>query len=125
MMYHFKRNDIALFGLADYHEYLATKQFKIAKKLMDYQVSRGGRVVRDTLQAPVNETEWNTPTGSLECCLAKFKSHNESFGKTFALAQEKKDPHLSNFIQHELVQYANELITQLAENVSFILSWIF
>jgi ferritin len=118
MMYFFKRDDVALFGLADFHEVLANNQYRLCKKLMDYQILRGGRVQYGTIKAPAQESEWNDSITSLECCLNKFKSHNENFTKLFSLADDKNDPHLANFVQHELVNYTNELICLSAKKIT-------
>lgn len=118
MMYFFKRDDVALFGLADFHEVLANQQYRLCQKLMDYQILRGGRVQYGIIKAPSQESEWDDSIVSLECCLDKFKSHNQNFTKLFSLADDKNDPHLANFVQHELVHCTNELICLIAKKIT-------
>lgn len=65
MAYYFDREDIGLFGMADFFRWCARESYQCCRLLMDYIVVRGGDVELDTIKKP-EKTEWGTPLEALE-----------------------------------------------------------
>ena len=65
MAYYFDREDIGLFGMADFFRWCARESYQCCRLLMDYIVVRGGEVEFDTVKKP-EKNEWGTPIEALE-----------------------------------------------------------
>lgn len=78
MAYYFDREDIGLFGMADFFRWCARDSYQCCRLLMDYIVVRGGEVEFDTIKKP-EKTEWGTSLEALEYLidLKKVNTHKK------------------------------------------------
>lgn len=65
MAYYFDREDVGLFGMADFFRWVARSCYQRCRLLMDYIVVRGGEVEFETIKKP-EKNEWGTPLEALE-----------------------------------------------------------
>lgn len=65
MAYYFDREDIGLFGMADFFRWCSRESYQSCRLLMDYIVVRGGQVEFLPVKKP-EKTEWGTPLDALE-----------------------------------------------------------
>merc|ERR1711874_254498 len=84
---------------------------------MDYQSSRGGRVVFQDIAKPT-PTEWGTPLEAVEAALELEKTVNQSLLDLVGAAEKRNDPHLGDFIEEKFLDEQVKAIQQLSELVS-------
>merc|ERR1711994_1223189 len=114
MASYFARDDQALHGFAKFFKENSNEERDHAIMFMDYQSSRGGRVVFQDIAKPT-PSEWGTPLEAVEAALELEKTVNQSLLDLHAVASKKNDPHLSNFIDEQVkaVQQLSELVTKM------------
>ncbi len=119
MIMFFQRADIALAGLGLYYKVLASHLYGFAQKLMDYQTVRGGYVVFMDIKAPKQTLQTdNSPMQSFEQVLARFKHFSDEVNKVFVCGQRNNDPHLQNFVQHQLIKQTHEMVYLISETIT-------
>merc|ERR1712001_380673 len=113
----FNRDDQALHGFAGHFKTESGEERAHGMKLMEYQSSRGGRVVFQDIAKPT-PTEWGTPLEAVEAALELEKTVNQSLLDLFGVAEKKNDPHLGNFIEEKFLDEQVKSIQQLSELVT-------
>merc|ERR1712183_660825 len=73
MSYYFARDDVALHGFAKYFKKNSDEEREHAQKFMEYQNSRGGRIVLQDVAKP-SQDEWGTPLDAIEAALELEKT---------------------------------------------------
>merc|ERR1719281_428660 len=68
MSFHFARSDIALKGFSTYMKARSTAHYERSEKLMEYQNTRGGRIVLKDIKAP--GVEWENHIAAAEDALS-------------------------------------------------------
>jgi len=113
MTYYFDRQDIGLFGMANFYRWCAREGYQCSRLLMDYLVVRGGEVQFQTIKKP-EKNEWGTPIQSLEYLLNLKKSINQQVLKVHSVACESKDAHLNDFLETVILRPLVEFVRKVA-----------
>merc|ERR1719153_2188190 len=116
MASYFARDDIALNGFADHFRSESGEERSHGMKLMEYQNSRGGRVVFQDIAKP-SSMEWGSPLDAMEAALELEKTVNQSLLDIHKAADGKGDAHLCDFLEAE---YLGEQV----EGIKSIGDWI-
>ncbi|RMZ94427.1 ferritin [Brachionus plicatilis] len=98
MAYYFDRDDIGMFGMANFNKWCSAKGFNDAKLIMDHITVRGGNVVFEEIKKPERD-EWGTPLDSLEQLLSYKLCLYKCVNKCHRSAHETHDPHLNHFLE--------------------------
>merc|ERR1711890_161452 len=114
---YFARDDQALHGFAKFFKENSNEEREHAIMFMDYQSSRGGRVVFQDIAKPT-PSEWGTPLEAVEAALELEKTVNQSLLDLHAVAGKKNDPYLSNFIEDKFLDEQVKAVQQLSELVT-------
>lgn len=117
MAYYFDRDDVGLFGVADFYRWCGIQTYHCSRLLMDYIVFRGGKVNFDTIKKPERQ-EWGSPLESLEYVLDINQYVNKQVLQLNQCACEHKDPHLTDFLEKELLRPMVEFIHKIGVLVS-------
>lgn len=113
MAYYFDREDIGLFGMANFYRWCAREGYQCARLLMDYLVVRGGEVQFKTIKKPEKE-EWGTPLESLQYLVDLKKVINQQVLKVHSSAGENNDAHLKDFLQTVILRPLVEFMRKVA-----------
>jgi len=113
---YFDRDDVALPGFRDYFNSYVEFQRGQAKKLIDYQNKRGGKVILQAIAQP--PLEWKSPLSALEHALNLEKKHNESLLAYHNVVGENGDAALSDLIEEEFLEPQVEKLKNLADNIT-------
>lgn len=115
----FSRHDQALPGFAGFFKKNSTEEREHATLFMDYQISRGGKVLHRDINKPPKDA-WSDPLEAVEDALALEKSVNQALLCLHAKASEVGDAHLTNFLEEKFldeqvtaIKELGDLITQL------------
>ncbi|RUP49092.1 ferritin-like superfamily [Jimgerdemannia flammicorona] len=112
----FSRDNVALPGLAAFFRKQAQEESEHAQILINYQNTRGGRVVLNNVPQP--EAEWTSAKNAIEASLALEKDVNKSLLNLTALAQDQNDHHLDNFLKTTFLDEQVRSIEELAKMVT-------
>jgi len=119
MGFHFDRDDVALPGFSKFYLHNSEEEREHAEKFMKYLNRRGGRVVLQNVNKP-SKDEWGNGLQSLETALDLEKQVNQSLLNLHALATEKNDAHLTDFLESEFLDEQVNAIKQLGEYITQI-----
>ncbi|KAM6225282.1 ferritin, mitochondrial [Rhynchocyon petersi] len=111
MAYYFSRDDVALNNFARYFLRLSREETDHAEKLMRLQNQRGGQICLHDIKKP-DRDDWENGLKAMECALLLEKDVNQSLLELHALASEKSDPHLCDFLE---TNYLNEQVKSIKE----------
>lgn len=117
MAYYFDRDDVGQFGMADFNRWCARDGYLCARILMDYVIVRGGKVVFDTVRKP-EKMEWGSPVESLQSLLDIKRCVYEQVLKVYKNACDNNDPHLTDFLETEIIRPLVEFIRKVGVLVS-------
>ena len=117
MAYYFDRDDIALPGFSAFFSHNSEEEREHAEKLMKYLNKRGGRVTYSDIKRPEKD-EWGTGLDALQAALDLEKKVNQSLLDIHALATEKNDPHLTDFLEGEYLDEQVEAIKELGDLIT-------
>ncbi|KAJ9548839.1 hypothetical protein OSB04_021382 [Centaurea solstitialis] len=121
MYAYFDRDNIALKGLAKFFKESSEEEREHAKKLMEYQNTRGGRVKLHTIVAPPSEfehVEKGDALYAMELALSLEKLTNEKLLYVHEVACTNNDPQMADFIESEFLAEQVEAIKKIADYVS-------
>nr|AGN29618.1 ferritin heavy subunit [Acartia pacifica] len=113
----FSRDDQALHGFAKYFTKSSQEEREHGMKLMEYQTKRGGKVVFQDITKP-STMEWGSPLQAMEATLELEKSVNQSLLSLHAVAGEKNDPHLCDFLEEHYLAEQVEAIKEVSDMVT-------
>jgi ferritin heavy chain len=118
---YFARDDVALPGLAKFFLKSSHEEREHAEKLMNYLITRGGRLQLKEIKAP--ETEFDDPEkgdalNAVEKALALEKAINVSLLTLHKIAEEAGDPQMCDFIEGEFLKEQVESIKTLSDYVA-------
>jgi len=117
MSSYYNRDDVALQGVAKFFKESSDEEKEHAEKLIKYQNSRGGRVVYAPIEAP-SSSEYGAPLRGLQLALDLEKKVNKSLLDLHQVADDKKDPHLCDFIEGEYLTEQVEGIKKLGDMIT-------
>ncbi|XP_006886085.1 PREDICTED: ferritin, mitochondrial-like [Elephantulus edwardii] len=116
MAYYFSRYDVALNNFSRYFLNLSREETEHAEKLMHLQNQRGGRICLQDIKKPDHD-DWENGLKAMECALSLEKNVNQSLLELHALASDKSDPHLCDFLE---TNYLNEQVKSIKELSDYI-----
>lgn len=117
LAYQFDRHDIALKGFHKFFKDNSDEEREHAQKLMKYLNDRGGRIKLSPIEPP-SKFEFTTGIEAMEVALQLERDVNESLLKLHALASEKSDPHLTDFIEEQFLDEQVQAIKKLGEFIT-------
>merc|ERR1711915_215949 len=88
-----------------------------AEKFMTYQAQRGGRAVLRNITAPESH-EWGSALNGLTTALALEKKVNQSLLYLHKLADSKRDPHLTDFLEGNFLNEQVESIKKISDMIT-------
>ena len=106
---------MALPNFAAYFNCFAEKYFGDAKKLMEYQNQRGGKIVLREIPKPEKE-EWGSGLQGLESALALIRKLNETMLALRTTASN--DPHMADFIEDNFLSSLTASIKEIACHIT-------
>ncbi|XP_065423077.1 ferritin heavy chain A-like isoform X2 [Chrysemys picta bellii] len=104
---YFDHDDVALRHMLQVLKEPSQEKREHAEKFLTYQNKRGGRIVLQDIQKPERD-EW----GNSQEALQLEKTLNQ------ALATEKNDPHLCDFLESEYLEEQVKGIKQLGDHLT-------
>lgn len=113
----FSRDDQALHGFAKFFSKNSDEEREHGKKFMEYQASRGGKVVFQDIAKPTT-MEWGTPLQAVEAALELEKTVNQSLLTLHAAAGDKGDAHLCDFLESHFLGEQVEGIKELGDLIT-------
>jgi len=88
---------IGLRGFANWERIQAMEERDHAMKFYSYVLSRGGRVILQSIDAP--PSEWESPLGAFEFQLSHERAVTARIGNLMNIAQEEKDHATASMLQ--------------------------
>ncbi|XP_076994788.1 ferritin, mitochondrial [Tamandua tetradactyla] len=116
MAYYFSRADVAMNNFARYFLRLSREETEHAEKLMLLQNQRGGRIRLQDIKKP-DQDDWQSGLHAMECALVLEKNVNQSLLDLHALASDKGDPHLCDFLETHFLNEQVKSIKELGDHV--------
>ncbi|XP_078735641.1 ferritin heavy chain B-like [Lampetra fluviatilis] len=114
---YFDRDDVALKHFHKFFKDLSHEEREHAEKLLAYQNKRGGRAVLQDIKKPERD-EWGSGLEAMQFALQLEKTVNQALLDLHALASEKKDPQLCDFLESKFLEEQVESIKQLGDHVT-------
>merc|ERR1712121_379213 len=116
---YFNRVDQALPGFACFFKKSSNAVLNNGDTLMEYQTKRGGKVVLQDITKPTR-MEWGTPMEAMTAVLEMEKTVIRTLQDLQTVATEKKDFHLVDFIQKELLVKKVNIIKEIGDCITKI-----
>jgi len=117
MGFYFERDDVALKGFAKFFKEQSVEERGHAEKLMEYQNTRGGRIVLQDVKAP-ERAAWGSGLEAVQAALLLEKSVNQSLLEMHGVASARGDPQMADFIESHFLTEQVESIKQLSDYVT-------
>ena len=114
---HFGRDDVALPGFKKFFEHSSLEERTHANKLIDYQNSRGGRIVLQDIKKPERD-EWGSGLEAMQAALDLEKSVNQALFALHSIAEKHGDAQMQDFIEGEYLKEQVESIKELSDYVT-------
>merc|ERR1712002_1377352 len=111
---YFARDDIALHGFSKRFREASHEEREHAEKLIDYQNTRGGRVVFRDIAKP-SADEWGSALEAVEATLQLERSVNESLLAMHKAADQQNDAQFTDFLEGEFLKEQVEAIKEIAD----------
>ncbi|XP_054165857.1 soma ferritin-like [Oppia nitens] len=115
--WYFNRDDIALEGFHGFFKSRADEERSHARKFMDYQNKRGGRIVLQDIARPVKQDGW-TPQSAIEASLDLEKTVNQSLLDLQAIGARTNDAEFTDFIESEFLHEQVDDIKKLGDHLT-------
>lgn len=112
MQFYFDRDEVALFGMAELNRLKADHQLNFVRKLEDYQVIRGGKVVLTDIKKP-DRDEWGTPLDSLQYLIEMKKMQVQKCLKLHEICEKNDDEHLKEYLESKFLEPLYESIRKV------------
>merc|ERR1712126_178405 len=103
MATYFDRDDVALHGFAKRFWDNSEEEHQHAKKLIEYQNKRGGRVVFQDISKAKSD-DWSSALNAMETSLELEKQVHESLLELHKVADSHADANLTDFIEGEYLK---------------------
>lgn len=115
--YQFDRHDVALKGFYDFFKKSSDEEREHAEKLMHYLNNRGGTLKLEPIQPPAM-FDHKTGLEAMRVALQLERDVNESLLKIHAIASERNDPHLTDFLEEEFLDEQVESIKKIGSFIT-------
>jgi len=119
MAFYFDRDDVALPGFSKFFKKSSDEEREHAEKLMKYQNQRGGRIVLQDIKKPDHD-EWGTGLEAMQVTLGLEKSVNQALLDLHAVASNKNDAQMTDFLEGNYLAEQVEAIKQIGEYVTML-----
>ncbi|XP_061765344.1 ferritin, lower subunit-like [Nerophis ophidion] len=113
---YFDRDDVALKKFSSYFLELSGKEREQAEKLLEYQNTRGGRILLQTISKPSRE-DWRGGLDALSFSLDYQKAMNTCILDVHSKAGSHTDPHLCDFLEQHFLNDSHDTIKKLGDYV--------
>lgn len=117
MAYYFDRDDVAFKNVKKYFLKASDEEKEHASKLMEYQNMRGGRIVLQPIDKPA-KNEWGSIQDAFEAALDLEKKVNDSLLKIHAIASDKNDPQMCDFLETHYLEEQVKAIKELSDHIT-------
>ncbi|CAG0914921.1 unnamed protein product [Notodromas monacha] len=114
---YFRRDDVALPGFAKFFEHSSKEEHEHARKLIDYQNQRGGRVVLNPIDKP-NRDEWGSGLDALIAALDLEKTVNKSLLELHKIADGHGDAQMCDFLESHYLEEQVESIKEIGDLIT-------
>ncbi|KAL7646494.1 UNVERIFIED_CONTAM: hypothetical protein RMT77_001744 [Armadillidium vulgare] len=117
MSFNFNRDGVSLPGMEHLCKELSEEKHKDAEYFMKIQNKRGGRTVLQAIESPFIQT-WETALKGLQDILSLEKRLNQALLDLHEVASDKKDPHLTDFLEGKYLDKQVEVINKIGHIIS-------
>nr|1RCI_A Chain A, L FERRITIN [Aquarana catesbeiana] len=117
MASYFNRDDVALSNFAKFFRERSEEEKEHAEKLIEYQNQRGGRVFLQSVEKPERD-DWANGLEALQTALKLQKSVNQALLDLHAVAADKSDPHMTDFLESPYLSESVETIKKLGDHIT-------
>lgn len=117
LAYQFDRHDVALKGFHEFFKQNSDEEREHAEKLMKYLNSRGGTIRLEAI-APPAKFDYKTGLEAMRAALSLELDVNESLLKLHALASERNDPHLTDFLEEHFLDEQVDSIRKIGGHIT-------
>ncbi|XP_013362534.1 PREDICTED: ferritin, mitochondrial [Chinchilla lanigera] len=121
MACYFSQHDVALHNFARYFQRQSLEERAHAEALARLQALRGGRVRLRDVRRPERH-DWGGGLRAMRCALGLERRVNRSLLELHALASDKKDPHLCDFLETHFLNEQVKSIKELGDYVHNLVS---
>ncbi|XP_007544474.1 ferritin, lower subunit, partial [Poecilia formosa] len=116
---YFDRDDVALPHFSSFFLERSKEEREQAEKLLEYQNTRGGRILLQTIAKPSRE-DWRGGLDALTFSLDHQKSLNTFILDVHRRADGNKDPHLCDYLEREFLIDSHDTIKKLGDYISIL-----
>lgn len=113
---YFDRDDVALPNFSKFFLERSQKERDQAEHLLEYQNTRGGRVLLHTISKPSRD-DWTGGMDAFTFSLEHQKSLNQSLLEIHHAAGENSDPHLCDFLESNFFTDSHDFIKTLGDHI--------
>merc|ERR1711994_580595 len=117
MATYFDRYDVALHGFAKRFRDNSEEEHQHAKKLIEYQNKRGGRVVFQNIDKPRTDN-WASALSALEASLDLEKKVHESLLELHRVADSHGDANLTDFVEGDFLKEQVEAQKEIGDLIT-------
>jgi len=117
MAFYFDRDDVALPGFHKFFAKSSEEEREHAQKLMQFQNSRGGRIVLQTIEKP-ETNEWGTGLEAVQMALNLERNVNQALLDLHKVATKNGDNHMTDFLEGNYLKEQVESMKEIADMVT-------
>jgi len=111
---YFDRDDVALPSFSSFFLDRSVKEREQAESLLEFQNSRGGRILMQTIAKPTRE-DWRGGLDAISFSLEYQKSLNNSILDVHRTANTHADPHLCDYLESHFLTDSHDTIKKLGD----------
>ncbi|KAI2649188.1 Ferritin, lower subunit [Labeo rohita] len=111
---YFDRDDVALPNFSKFFLERSLKERDQVEHLLEYQNTRGGRIVLQTIVKPSRD-DWKGGMDAIMFSLDHQKSLNRSLLEIHKAAGDNSDPHLCDFLENKFFTDSHDTIKTLGD----------
>ncbi|KAL2078500.1 hypothetical protein ACEWY4_026185 [Coilia grayii] len=111
---YFDRDDVALPNFSRFFLDRSVKEREQAESLLEYQNSRGGRIVLQTIAKPTRE-DWRGGLDAITFSLEYQKALNNTLLDVHRVAGIHSDPHLCDYLESHFLTDSHDTIKKLGD----------
>uniref|UniRef100_A0A8C5QYP3 Ferritin n=1 Tax=Leptobrachium leishanense TaxID=445787 RepID=A0A8C5QYP3_9ANUR len=117
MAHYFDRDDVALENFSKFFRERSEEKKEHAETLIKYQNKRGGRLVLQSIEKPERD-DWSNGLEALQVALKLEKAMNQAILDLHAVAAEKNDPQMCDFLEDPFLSESTEIMKKLGDHIT-------
>jgi len=117
MSNYYARDDVALTGMAKFFKECSDEEKDHADTLIEFLIQRGGVVALESIPTP-NQSTWAGALEGLQAALELEKKVNQSLLDLHKMADERNDPHMTNFLEDKYLGEQVDAIMKLGTMIT-------